>query len=169
MEKLLSPDIGLMFWTIVTFLSLVFILKAFAWGPLLKAIDEREARLKADLDGAEESHKKAESLKGDLEAKMQGLEAKGREILEAAGKEGDSLRAKLKSEAESDAAKIREKTKAELGEERERLVRELRKDVAELSLLAAERLVKKTVDAGVQKSVLDDFFKELDKGALKGR
>ncbi len=167
MDTLLTPDTGLIIWTILTFLILVFLLKTFAWGPLLKAIDEREARLKSDLDRAEEARKGAENLKTDLDSKIEGLEAKGREILDLANKEGESLRVKLKGEAEADAQKIREKTKVELEGERQKLVRELRKDVAELSVLAAERLVKKTVDAAVQKSVLDDFFKDLDKKAVQ--
>lgn len=167
MDTLLNPDTGLIIWTILTFLLLVFLLKTFAWGPLLKAIDEREAGLKSDLDRAEEARKSAESLKAELDSKIEGLEAKGREILDQANKEGESIRVKLKGEAEADARKIREKTKVELEGERQKLVRELRKDVAELSVLAAERLVKKTVDAGVQKRVLDDFFKDLDKKAVQ--
>ena len=169
MDTLLNPDTGLIIWTIITFLLLVAILKKFAWGPLLKAIDDREARLKADLDGAKESRKQAEALKLEIDEQMKGLDVKSREILDQAAKEGDALRAKLKSDAENDAQKIRDKTKAELAEERDRLVRELRKDVAALSVMAAEKLVRKSVDADVQKSVLDAFFKDLDKKAVKSR
>ena len=52
MDKLLNPDTGLMIWVIVTFLSLVAILKLFAWGPLLGAIEAREGRIRADREGA---------------------------------------------------------------------------------------------------------------------
>ncbi len=162
MDKLLNPDSGLVIWTIVTFLCLVFILKKAAWGPLLTAIEEREKRMKADLAGAQDARAQSEKIKADLEAQMAGMQAKSRELLAQAAKEGEALRSQLKTAAESDAEKIRQKTMAELADEKERLVRDLRKEVASLSVLAAEKLMRKSVDDGVQKTVLESFFKELE-------
>jgi F-type H+-transporting ATPase subunit b len=162
MDKLLNPDTGLLIWTIVTFLALVAILKFAAWGPLLHAIEEREARLKADREGAEAARKAAEKIQKELEAQMADVSAKSRELLSQAQKDSDMLRSKLKAEAEADSAKIREKTMTELAEEKDRLVRDLRKEVAGLSLIAAERLMRKSVDDGVQKTVLEGFYKDLD-------
>jgi F-type H+-transporting ATPase subunit b len=162
MDKLLNPDTGLLIWTIVTFLCLVFILKKLAWGPLLHAIEEREARLKSERERAEAARTDAERIKTELEAQMSGLQAKSREMLAQTQKEAEALRAQLKASAEADSAKIREKTMQELSDEKERLVRDLRKEVAGLSVLAAERLMRKSVDDNVQKSVLEGFFKDLD-------
>lgn len=162
MDTLLNPDSGLVIWTIVTFLCLVFLLQKFAWGPLLGAIEERESKMKADLDGARAARDQAQAIKTDLEAQMTKVEAKSRDMLAQAAKDGEALRASLKAAAEADAQKIRDKTMAELGEEKRRLVGELRKEVVELSVMAAEKLVRKSVDDGVQKSVLDSFFKDLD-------
>ena len=162
MDKLVSPDPGLMFWTIVTFLCLVLILKKAAWGPLLKAIDEREYRLKSDREAAEKARAAAERIQGELEAQLAGVHAKSKELLAAATKDGEALRARLKAEAEADAQAIKDKTAAELVAEKNRLVGDLRKEVAALSVMAAEKLMRKSVDEGVQKSVLDGFFKDLD-------
>ena len=168
MDKLLSPDSGLIIWTIVTFLALVIILKLTAWGPLLHAIEDREARLKADREGAEAARAAAEKIQKELEAQMAELGAKTREMMQQAQKESDALRSKLKADAEADSQKIREKTMAELGEEKERLVRDLRKEVAGLSVMAAERLLRKSVDAGVEKTVLEGFYKDLDAQKVHG-
>lgn len=162
MDKLLNPDTGLLIWTIVTFLSLVFIMKKMAWGPLLHAIEEREAHMKREREGAEKARAEAEKIQKDLEAQMQNLQAKSREMMAQAQKESEALRSQLKASAEADSAKIREKTMQELGEEKERLVRDLRQEVASLSVLAAERLMRKSVDDGVQKTVLEGFFKDLE-------
>ena len=162
MDKLLQPDTGLMIWTIVTFLCLVFILKKVAWGPLLHAIEEREKRMKGDLEGAEKARSDSEKIKQQLDAEMAGLQAKSREILAQAQKDAEALRAQLKAAAEADALAIKQKTQAELSDEKDRLVRELRQDVAELSVKAAEKLMHKSIDDGVQKSVLEGFFKELE-------
>jgi F-type H+-transporting ATPase subunit b len=162
MDKLLNPDTGLLIWTIVTFLCLVFILKKLAWGPLLHAIEEREGRLKNERERAEAARSDAERIKNDLEAQLNGLQAKSREMLAQTQKEAEALRAQLKAAAEADSAKIREKTMQELSDEKERLVRDLRQEVAGLSVLAAERLMRKSVDDNVQKTVLEGFFKDLD-------
>ncbi len=162
MDKLLSPDSGLIIWTIVTFVSLVFLLKKLAWGPLLAAIEEREARMKADADGARQAREQAERIKGELDEQMAGIQARSRELLAQAAREGESLRAQLKAAAEGDAQKIKDKTLAELADEKTRLVRELRKEVASLSILAAEKLMRKSVDDDVQKNVLDSFFRDMD-------
>ena len=168
MDKLLNPDTGLMIWTIITFFCLVAILKMFAWGPMLKAIDDREARLKADRDGAEKARSEAERIQKELEAQMAGVQAKSKELLAAAAKDGEALRARLKAEAEADAQAIKQKTTAELAAEKDRLVGDLRKEVAQISVLAAEKLMHKSIDAGVQKSVLDGFFKDLDASKKAG-
>lgn len=168
MGDLLAPDLGLTVWTIVTFLCLVAILKLFAWGPLLHAVEEREARLKADREGAEKARAEAERIQKDLEAQLAGVQAKSKELLAAATKDGEALRSKLKAEAEADAAAIKAKTTADLAAEKEKLVGDLRKEVANLSVLAAEKLLHKSVDAGVQKSVLDGFFKDLESAKKAG-
>jgi len=167
MGELLTPDAGLIVWTIVTFLCLVAILKLAAWGPLLKAVEDREARLKADREGAEKARAEAERIQKELEAHMAGVQAKTKDLLAAATKDGEALRAKLKAEAEADAQAIREKTTAELAAEKNKLVVDLRKEVASLSVLAAEKLLRKSVDDGVQKTVLDGFFKDLESQAGK--
>ena len=162
MDKLLNPDTGLMIWVIVTFLCLVGILKLFAWGPLLGAIEAREGRIKADREGAEKARAEAERIQKDFEAQMAAVQARSKELLAAAMKDGEVLRAKLKAEAEADAQGIKDKTMADLAAEKNRLVGELRKETADIAVKAAEKLMRKTVDAGVQKTVLDGFFKDLE-------
>lgn len=162
MDKLIVPDTGLMFWTIATFFCLMLVLKKAAWGPLLKAIDDREARLKADREGAEKARMEAERIQKELEAQMAGVQVKSKELLAAAAKDGESLRARLKAEAEADASAIKQKTAAELAAEKDRLVVDLRKEVALMSVMAAEKLMRKSVDDDVQKTVLEAFFKDLD-------
>lgn len=162
MDKLIVPDTGLMFWTIVTFGCLVLILKKAAWGPLLHAIEDREARIKADREGAEKARAEAERIQKEFEAHMAGAQAKAKDLLAAATKDGEALRARLKTEAEADAQAIKDKTRAELANEKNRLIGELRKEVVALSVQAAEKLMRKTVDDGVQKTVLDGFFKDIE-------
>lgn len=169
MDKLIVPDTGLMFWTVVTFLCLVIILKKAAWGPLLKAIDEREYRLKEDRLAAEKARAEAERIQKELEAQMAGVQVKSKDLLAAASRDAEALRARLRAEAEADAQAIKDKTAAELVAEKDRLVGDLRQEVASLSVLAAEKLMRKSVDDGVQKSVLESFFRDLESSKKAGR
>ncbi|HVE13244.1 MAG TPA: F0F1 ATP synthase subunit B [Elusimicrobiota bacterium] len=161
MDTLLNPESGLIIWTIISFLVLVGILKAFAWGPLLHAIEAREEGMRREREAAEKARQEAERIQKELADQFAAIDAKGKELLSQAGKEGEALRAKIRAVAEEEAQAISEKTRAQLEEEKRRLIAELRKEVAGLSVLAAERLIHKSIDAGVKKSVMDEFLKDL--------
>lgn len=161
MDQLLNPEPGLVIWTIVTFLCLVFILKKFAWGPLIKTIEDREARIKGDLESARAAREAAQKAQSDIEAQMAGLDQKGRQILDEASRQAEVLRLKIQHEAEAQALKIKEKTMEELGREKERLSSDLRREVAGLSLLAAEKILRDSVDETVQKKTVDSFLADL--------
>ncbi|MFA6003254.1 MAG: F0F1 ATP synthase subunit B [Elusimicrobiota bacterium] len=167
MDKLLSPDTGMMFWTITTFLILVVLLKRYAWGPLLKAIAEREAGLKADVAAARSARDQAQSIRDELAAQAAGAESRRQELLSQAAKEGEAIMSRLRETAEKDARQMRDKAWSELAREKERLLRELRGEVAGISFLAAEKLLRRNVDSAVEKRVLEDFLQELDKGGDK--
>ena len=167
MDKLVSPDPGLMFWTIVTFLTLVWLLKRFAWGPLLAAIAEREAGLKAETAAAQQAREHSERIKAELAAQLAEAQARRQEVLSRAAQEGEALLAQFKAAAEADSRRLRDKTAAELAREKERLVGELRSEVADLSIQAAERLLRRSVDPVVEKAVLDDFLKDMAAGGRR--
>lgn len=162
MDKLFTPDAGLMVWTVLTFLLLLAVLGKFGWKPMIDAIEDRERRLHEERKAAEAARTEAQRIQADMETKLAGLDAKSKEILAIASKNAEALRAKHTAEAQEEAKRITDKARAELEEEKRRLVHELRKEVASLSVLAAEKLLRKSVDEGVQKNVLDSFFKELE-------
>jgi F-type H+-transporting ATPase subunit b len=161
MDQLLNPEPGLVIWTVVTFLFLVFILKKLAWGPLIKAIEDREARIKGDLDSARASREAAQKAQSEIEAQMAGLDARGRLIIDEASSRAEALRLKIQKEAELQAQKIKEKTIEELGREKERLSLELRQEVAGLSILAAEKILRESANENVQKKTVDSFLADL--------
>ena len=168
MDSLLKPELGLAIWTIVSFAILVVLLRLVAWTPLLEALEAREARLRAEREAAEKARAEAERIQRELERRLSESAAAAKDILAQAGKDGEALRAGLKDDAQRQAKELLERSRAQLAEDKRRLVGELRGEVAALSVLAAERLVKKSVDGAVQKNVLDRFFAELDADAKGG-
>lgn len=163
MDTLLNPDSGLIIWTIVSFLVLVGLMKAFAWGPLLGAIEAREAHMREQTESAEKARKEAERIQKEVEERLANAESEVKGLLAQAGRDAEVLRGKLRKDAEDEAKGMVDKTRKQLEEDKKRLVGEMRKEVASLSVLAAERLVRKSVDSGVKKDVLDRFFVEMDK------
>ncbi len=167
MDTLLNPDIGLVIWTIASFLILVALLRVLAWKPLLGAVEAREARMREEREKAELARREAERIQNELNSKLTRIEEDSKKTLAEAVQKGESLRAQIKKDAEAEAKNIMDKTRLQLDEEKRRLVGELRSEVASLSVLAAERLLHKSVDSGVQKTVMDRFFADLEKEGKK--
>lgn len=163
LDKLLDPHTGLMIWTIISFAVLVALMKRFAWGPILGIVEKREKDLREESEKAEAARAEAERIQSELEERLANAQTEVKEILARANKDGESVRSQLKEEATLESKNIIDKTRAQLEEEKGRLVLELRGEVATLSVMAAERLIKKSVDVGVRKDVLDTFFKDIDK------
>jgi len=163
LDKLLDPHAGLMIWTVISFLVLVLLMKKFAWNAILGAVEARESRLREEREAAEKARREAERIQGEVESRLANASEEAKSLLAQAGKDGEAMRGKLKADAEGEAKVLVEKTRAQLEEERRRLVGELRSEVASLSLMAAERIMRKSVDKSVSKDALDQFFGELEK------
>ena len=167
MENLLKPDVGLMFWTIVTFLIMVLILKRLAWKPLIKVIDERELKIKQEMESAQKNREEMEKLKNEYEKQMSEIESRARALLAEAEQKGNKAREQILQDAESEARKLAEKTREQLEFEKEKLIQELRNEAGQITILATERLLKQTVDKKVQEKFLQDFIKSLESSPKK--
>ncbi len=163
MENLLTPDKGLMIWTVVTFAVLVFVLGKFAWGPIIASLKEREDSIRKAIGDAELAKKASEEMKVRYEKDLAEAQAKAQAMVVQAQAESQKLREKLVKEAEAEAQRLTDQTKRQLEEEKAKLVRELRTEVAKLSVMAAEKLVRHQMTPKVQEELLGQFFTDLDK------
>src|SRR4029077_9408728 len=163
MERLLQPDTGLMIWTVVTFLCLVWVLKKFAWKPLLQALNDREAGIKRAIEDAQSARQTAEQLKAQYEKQLAQGQEQAHLLIAQAAADAQKVRERLIKEAEADAQRLTESTRRQLEEDKNKVVRDLRKEVASLSMLAAEKIMRHSVNQKVQDEVLRDFFEELDR------
>ncbi|PCI34141.1 MAG: ATP synthase F0 subunit B [Elusimicrobia bacterium] len=163
MGDILNPDVGLAIFTIISFLILVVLLRVVAWGPLLAAIDARERGLRDERERAEKAREESEKIQQDLEKRLTGAAEEAKDLIAQATKDAEVLRQKLKGDAEGEAKDLVDKARVQLNDEKNKLVGELRQEVVTLSVSAAERLMKKSIDDAVQKTVLDDFFSQLEK------
>ena len=139
---LVTPALGLIFWSVLTFLFLLFILRKFAWKPILDAVNEREEGIKDALLSAENAKKEMQNLKADNEK----LLAEARLERDAMMKEALEIKDKMindaKTEAQTAGQKMIEQAKASIESEKNAALAELKAQVSTLSLDIAEKLLK---------------------------
>lgn len=139
---LVTPGLGLIFWSVLTFLFLLFILRKFAWRPILDAVSEREEGIRNALLSAENAKKEMQNLKSDNEK----LLADARLERDAMMKEAREIKEKMindaKTEAQVAGQKMIEQAKATIESEKNAALAELKAQVSTLSLDIAEKLLK---------------------------
>ncbi|MBC8455553.1 MAG: F0F1 ATP synthase subunit B [Flavobacteriales bacterium] len=162
---LITPDVGLLFWTLVSFIILYIILRKFAWGPILTAVKEREESIKAALDAADNAKKEMENLKADNEKILNEAKTERETML----KEAREMKSKLISDAENEAkAKAKtmvEAAKTAIQNEKNSAMNELKNTVVDLSVGIAEKLISEELaDKDRQLKMIEEI---LDDSKLK--
>ena len=153
--ELVTPEIGLIFWTTVVFSLLLVVLKKYAWKPILSAVDERNKSIEDALKAADKAKEEMLSLNADNERIL--MEAKKeRDILLKEGREiKDSIIAEAKDNAKVDAEKILTTAKEQIINEKMKAITELKNQVAELSIEIAEKILKSELqDLNKQKELV---------------
>ena len=163
MEKLIEEfSIGLFFWQTIIFVILIFMLKKFAWSPILKAVNDREQGIKDALDSAEAAKKEMQSLQADNEKIMKEARAERDSLLKEARDLKNSMISQAKDEAKSEAQKIIESANEAILNEKNAAVSDIKKQVASLSIEIAEKLLKeKLSDDNKQMKIVEDLIKDV--------
>ena len=139
---LITPGFGLVFWTAITFLCLLFILRKFAWKPILGAVSDREDSIKNALAEADKARQEMENLKSDNEKILKEARAERDAMIKDAREIKDSMISEAKEEAKSQATKLIEQAKTTIQNEKLAAITDLKNQVAELSIDIAEKVMK---------------------------
>lgn len=158
---LVTPGLGLVFWTAITFLILLFILRKFAWKPILGAVEEREDGIKNALASAEEARKEMENLHADNERILKEARAERETMLKEAREIKEQMITNAEAEAQQKANKIIEKAQAAIESEKKSAMAELKSHVAGLSLDIAEKVVGQELsNKGKQQELVESMLGE---------
>jgi len=141
-NPLVTPEIGMLFWTALVFLILMFVLTKFAWKPILKAVKEREASIEDALAAAKEAKLAMAELKSDNEALLSQARAERDDMLKEAREIKDKVIADAKGIANEEAEKIVTAARESIQHEKMAAVTELKNQVALLSIEIAEKILK---------------------------
>ena len=161
---LVTPDIGLIFWTTISFAILYFILAKFAWKPILGAVTEREKSIKDALSAAQKAKEEMANLKADNEKILNEAKLQRESLLKEAREIKSKIIADAESEATEKANKLVESAKTAIENEKSAAMKELKNTVVDLSLDIAEKLLSKELaDKSKQVENIQDI---LDKTKL---
>ena len=163
MEKLISEfSIGLFFWQTIIFILLIFLLKKYAWKPILDAVNEREEGIKNALLSAEKAKEEMASLQSDNEATLKKARAERDSLLKEAREIKQQLIDDAKNEAQSEAKKIISQAQETIQNEKKAAISDLKNQVASLSIDIAEKVLKeKLSDDKTQMNLVKDLIKDV--------
>jgi len=152
--ELITPGIGLIFWTTVTFFILLLLLKKMAWKPILGAVSEREESINNALASAEKARLEMQNLNADNERILKEARAERDAMMKDAREIKESMLTEAKEEAKAEAGKIIAQAQAAIVSEKQAAIMELKKQVAELSVGIAEKVVRKELANDAEQSQL---------------
>jgi F-type H+-transporting ATPase subunit b len=140
---LVTPEVGLLFWTFISFAVLFFILKKFAWKPIVGTVNDREESIRKALESAEKARREMENLHADNERILKEARVEREMMLKEAREIKTKMITDAKDEAQSQANKIIEQAQLAIESEKKAAMAELKNHVATLSLEIAEKVVRK--------------------------
>lgn len=160
-SELVMPGLGLVFWTAVTFLILLVILRKFAWKPILGAVSEREEGIKDALASAENARKEMENLTADNERILKEARLERETMLKEAREIKSKMIADAKDEAQEQASKMIAQAQMAIESEKKSAMAELKNHVAGLSIEIAEKVVRQELsDKGRQLELVESMLGE---------
>ena len=161
--SLLDVNPGLIIWTIVTFLILLFILKKVAWKPILSALDQREKDIKDSLEKAEKAKEDAQRILDENQANLAKAEEESKKIIEQSRSYAENLKEQMLKESKEQSKKIIEDAAEEIDRKKDSAFEELKDQVAKIAVNAAEKIMKQNLDVGKNKHIVDSYLKDVMK------
>ncbi len=147
---------------ILGFLIAVWILKKFAWKPLLGMLEQRRVKIKTDLDDAEQTKIDAENLLGEYQAKLKDIEAEARVKIQDAVADGNKVATEIREQARAEAKDIISKAREELARDVAKAKMELRDDMVNMALFATEKIINEKLDDDKHRSLISNFLDEVE-------
>ena len=160
---MLDINPGLIIWTIITFILLVIVLGKFAWKPLLQALHSREQEIADSLKKAEEARKDSERMMNENKIAMEKASTETARLIAEGRAMAEQLKNDIVAKANESAKKMLEQAKDEITREKESAMSQLRSEVAELSILVAEKILDESLDGVKQKKMVDKVLQQLQK------
>ena len=165
---LVSPDIGLMIWTLVVFILSMIVLSKLAFPRIAEALDRRQRAIEESIESAERVRVEADQLIAEYRQRLTEARQQADEIVARARKTGEQAHAEAVAEARRKHDEMLEQTRREIQVETQRAIQEIRSEVADMTVRATEKVTRKSLTEADQRRLVDEALSELDFAALSG-
>ena len=156
------PNTSLLFWEFVTFAILLFLLIRYVFPPIRKQIQDRQRAIEESIDEAERTRTEARELLAEYRRQIDEARGEARQILDESRKQGEAQRERAKREAREEADRIIERARNEIGRERESALRGVRQEVADMVVVASERVLKRSIGRDDHDRLISDALDSLE-------
>ncbi|MBV9046735.1 MAG: F0F1 ATP synthase subunit B [Solirubrobacterales bacterium] len=163
---LITPNVGLMIWTLLLFGISLFILWKLAFPRISEALDRRQHAIEDSIDAAERTRKEADELLAEYRERLGEARQQAEDIVQRARKAAETHERDATEEAREKREQIMEQARRDIESETRRAIQEIRREVADLTVLATEKVTRKTLSEEDQRRLVEDALGELDFNAL---
>ena len=163
---LLSPSYGLMVWTLLIFVVLLFVLAKFAFKPITAAVEAREQALQQAMDAAKRDREEAALLLAEHRAALDASRAEGQKLIADARVAAERVRAELVAQAHAEQQRMLERARAEISAERAKAIAELRREAVDLAILGAGKVIGQNLDREANRKLVESFLASVTTSAV---
>jgi F-type H+-transporting ATPase subunit b len=165
---LVSPDLGLMIWTLILFFLTMFVLSKLAFPPIARALEKRAAAVREDLDAAKKTREEADELLAEYRERLKEAREQADDIVARARKASEAAVAEAPTDGKAKREELVAAARRDIEAETRRSLEEIRKTVADLTVVATEKVTRKSLDDADQKRLVEEALAEVDFSALAG-
>ena len=165
---LVSPNVGLMIWTLVVFGLSMFVLWKVAFPRIAEALDKRQRAIEDSIDHAEKTRREADEILAEYRERLAEARGQADEIVARARKTGEAAEGEILADARSKREEMLEQTRRDIEAETRRAIQEIRSEVADLTVLATEKVTRKSLTDADQRRLVEEALSELDFSSLAG-
>ena len=152
---------GLTLWTAITFLLLVVVLSKYAWGPIVKMLDERERTIREAIEQAKKERAEAERMLGEQKAALVGAQREAAALSQRSKQEVEVLKADLTARARKEADELVASARQQIQDEKAKALAELKGQVVDLAIDATRRLIQSSLDEKAQRALVEEYIASL--------
>ena len=165
--NLLSPNTGLMFWTLLIFIVLFFILQRYAFKPLTAAVEARERALEEAIQGAQRDREEAARHLQDQIKALEAARAEAQRMIADGRTTGEKLRADMLEQTKQQQHELLERARVEIDNERLRAIADLRREAVDLALAGASRVIERNLDDQTNRKLVESFLSTVPSTAAR--
>jgi F-type H+-transporting ATPase subunit b len=165
---LVSPNVGLMIWTLLAFGVAMLVLRKYAWPAITEALDKRQRAIEESIEVAESTRTEAQQLLQEYRERLREARQQADEIVARARKAGEVHEREALDRAKTQREELLDQTRRDIDAETRRAIQEIRNEVADLTVMATEKVTRKSLDERDQKRLVEEALRELDFSALGG-